>query len=54
LLHDECIIDLADEEKSDLLDIVKIFSETEFGKFKTKVKIGTDFSSVKEIKLKVK
>jgi hypothetical protein len=52
LLHDECIIDLADEDKGDLKEILSIFGDTKYGKYKTKVKIGTDFGNVRELKKK--
>ena len=52
LLHDECIIDLADEDKADLKEILSIFGDTRYGKYKTKVKIGTNFGDVRELKKK--
>ena len=53
LLHDEFVIDLADEEKNDLEDILKIVQDTKYGKFLSSIKIGKNYGEMKKINLKV-
>jgi hypothetical protein len=52
-LHDEFVIDMTDDEKQNILDIVRILQDTEFGKFLVNVKVGKDFGNMKKLKLKV-
>lgn len=53
LLHDEFVLDVADEEKEHLLEIAKIVQNTQFGKFLCNIKVGRDYGNMKELKLKV-
>jgi hypothetical protein len=53
LLHDEFVLDLADDEKNDVLEILKIVQDTKYGKFLANVKIGKNYGEMKKIKLKV-
>ena len=42
-IHDSLIIDLAKEDKVHLTEIINLFSETEFGRYKINVSIGKNF-----------
>lgn len=53
LLHDSAIIDLADEDKYLLPQIIKTVSQTHWGSFPVNVKIGNNFGNMKKIKIKV-
>lgn len=53
LVHDEFVIDITDDEKSNLIEIVKILQNTEFGKFIVNLKVGKDYGNMKKINLKV-
>jgi len=53
LLHDEFVIDMTDDEKENIIDIVKIIQDTQFGKFIVNVKVGKDYGNMKKLKLKV-
>jgi hypothetical protein len=53
MVHDCVYLDLKDEEKSILPDIVRTFSQTPHGKFPAKVKIGRNLGEMKEVKLKL-
>jgi hypothetical protein len=53
LLHDSAIIDLAEEDKYLLPQIIKCVSNTQWGTFPVNVKIGTDFGNMKKYKIKV-
>jgi hypothetical protein len=53
LLHDSALIDLAEEDKSMLPDIIRAVSDTQWGTFPVNVKIGTDFGNMKKVKIKV-
>ena len=50
-IHDSLIIDLSDEDRGCLLEIIKEFSETELGIFKVNVQAGKNFGEMKEMKL---
>lgn len=52
-LHDEFVIDMSDEEKENLIDIIKILENTPYGKFIVNVKVGKNYGNMKKIKLKV-
>ena len=51
-IHDNIVIDLADEEKRFLPQMVEIFSDTECGKFLVNVKAGSSFGNMKKINYK--
>jgi hypothetical protein len=53
MVHDCFYIDLKDEEKAILPEIVRSFSQTPYGKFPAKVKIGRNLGEMKEVKLKL-
>lgn len=52
-LHDELVIDVSDDEKENIIDIIKILENTEFGKYLVNVKVGKDYGNMKKLKLKV-
>ena len=45
-IHDSLVIDYASEDKDMLADIVKVFSDTDLGKYKINVKYGKDFKNM--------
>jgi len=51
-VHDNVVIDLANEEKNLLPEIVEIFSNTELGKFLVNIKAGSNFGEMKKINYK--
>jgi hypothetical protein len=51
-IHDNIIVDLADDEKFLLPDIVETFSSTELGKFLVNIKAGSNFGELKKINYK--
>ena len=51
IIHDSMIIDLDYSERHKIIEIAKIFSDTELGKFKTSVRVGKDLVNMKEIEL---
>lgn len=53
MVHDQVILDLKDEEKNILPEIIKILSDTQFGLFPVKVEIGKDFGNMKKVNIKV-
>ena len=53
LVHDCLVLDLAEDEKTILLDLVRELSNTNWGDFPVNVKIGQDYGNMKKIKLKV-
>ena len=53
LLHDEFVLDVADEEKEHLMEIAKIVQNTQFGKFLCNIKVGRDYGNMKKLNLKV-
>lgn len=53
LLHDEFVIDISDDEKSSIIDIINILQTTEYGKFLINVKVGKNFGNMKKINIKV-
>jgi len=48
-VHDSLVIDLAEEERGILADIVNTFSQTDLGKFKVNVSAGKDYSSMRKL-----
>jgi hypothetical protein len=53
LLHDEFVLDLCDDEKEEITEIIKIIENTKFGKFLSNVKVGRNYGSMKKLNLKV-
>jgi hypothetical protein len=51
-VHDSVLIDLADEDKNLLPEIIKTLSDTKWGKFPASVKIGPDYGNMKKMKIK--
>jgi len=51
-IHDNIIVDLANDEKHLLPKIVDVFSATEFGKFLINIKAGSNFGEMKKISYK--
>ena len=49
MVHDSFVIDFHKEDKGLLKEVIRIFSDTEFGKFKTNLKIGTDFGNIRRV-----
>jgi hypothetical protein len=53
MIHDECVLDITDDEKKYLVDIVKILQDTKYGKFPVNVKAGKNYGDLKKLNLKV-
>ena len=53
LLHDEFVLDMADDEKEHIVEIAKIVQNTQFGKFLCNIKVGRDYGNMKKLNLKV-
>lgn len=53
LLHDECVLDVTDDEKNNIIDIINIIRDTQFGNFLVNVKAGKDFGQMKKLNIKV-
>jgi hypothetical protein len=51
-VHDNIVIDLHDDEKYLLPQLVKMFSDTELGNFLVNTKVGANYGSLKTIKIK--
>ena len=48
-IHDSFVIDLKRDNRDILEEIIKIFSDTHFGKFKVNLSIGKDFGNMRQI-----
>jgi hypothetical protein len=48
-LHDSLTIDLAEEDKGKIPEIVKIFGSTPFGEYVVNVSAGKDYGSMRKI-----
>ena len=53
LVHDCLVLDLAEEDKGMLVDLVRELSATRWGTFPVNVKIGPNYGEMKKVKLKV-
>lgn len=53
LVHDCLVLDLAEEDKGLLVDLVRTLSDTHWGQFPVNVKIGANYGDMKKVKLKV-
>jgi hypothetical protein len=51
LIHDAVYIDLAEEDRYDLLNVLDTFSQTRYDKFKVNVSAGRNLGTMKELKL---
>jgi len=48
-IHDSIVLDLSEEEREKLPEIIEIFSNTALGKFKVNVSVGTNFGNLKRL-----
>lgn len=48
-VHDNVVIDLVDDEKKYMKEIMKIFADTEYGMFRVNIKAGNDYGSMKSV-----
>jgi len=48
-IHDNIVIDLAEEDKKDLKKIINVFSNTDLGMFKVNVKAGNNYGEMRKI-----
>ena len=53
LVHDCLVLDLAEEDKPLLVDLIRTLSDTQWGTFPVNVKIGQNYGEMKKVKLKV-
>tara|TARA_Y100000296_G_C5167390_1_gene255432 strand:- start:97 stop:1287 length:1191 start_codon:yes stop_codon:yes gene_type:complete len=51
MIHDSMVLDMSVEDKKHIEEIVGIFQQTEFGNFKTNVKLGKNFGTMNEVNL---
>jgi len=49
MLHDSIVIDLKDEDRYLIPDLMKSFSETKFGKYKVNISVGKTFGEMKRL-----
>ena len=52
-VHDSVVIDLKDSEKKLLPDLIRQISDTPYGTFPVRVKIGSDYGNMKKVNIKV-
>jgi DNA polymerase I-like protein with 3'-5' exonuclease and polymerase domains len=50
-IHDSIVLDLSVEDKERLPELLNIFSNTELGKFKVNVSVGTNFGNLKKLEV---
>jgi len=53
MVHDEFVLDVTNEEKNDIVEIIKILQDTPYGKFPVNVKAGKNYEDLKKLNLKV-
>jgi DNA polymerase I-like protein with 3'-5' exonuclease and polymerase domains len=53
LVHDEFVLDVTNDEKNDIVEIIKILQDTPYGKFPVNVKAGKNYGELKKLNLKV-
>lgn len=53
LVHDCLVLDLAEEDKDILVDLIRTLSDTQWGTFPVNVKIGCNYGEMKKVKIKV-
>ena len=51
IVHDSVVIDMADEDRQELLGLVKSFSSTRLGKFMVNLHAGKNYGSLRELKI---
>jgi len=51
IVHDSVVVDLADEDRQELLGLVKTFSSTRLGKFMVNLHAGKNYGSLRELKV---
>lgn len=52
-VHDCVVLDLCEEEKTMLPELIKLLSATQWGTFPVNVKIGQDYGNMKKVSIKV-
>lgn len=52
MVHDEFVLDVTDDEKNDIVEIIKILQNTPYGKFPVNVKAGKNYGELKKLNLK--
>ena len=50
-IHDSVVLDFSTEDKEKLGEIINLFSNTELGKFKVNVSVGTNFGNLKKLEV---
>lgn len=53
MIHDEFVLDMTDDEKNNIVEIVKILQNTPYGNFPVNIKAGKSFGEMKKLNLKV-
>jgi hypothetical protein len=53
MVHDSVVLDLSDDEKADLPELIRTLSDTKWGIFPVNVKIGSNYGNMKKITIKV-
>ncbi len=53
LIHDEFVLDINEDEKDEILNIINILQNTPYGIFPVSVKAGKNFGDMKKLNLKV-
>ena len=51
IIHDEVVLDIADDEREELSELKKVFGNTKMGRYLTNVKAGKNFGEMKELKI---
>ena len=50
-IHDSIVLDLCNEDRDLLLEVIEEFSKTELGDFKVNVSVGKDFGNMKALNI---
>jgi hypothetical protein len=53
MVHDEFVLDVTDDEKNLIVDIINLLQDTPYGKFPVNVKAGKNYGDMKKLNLKV-
>lgn len=53
MIHDEFVLDMTDDEKHEIINIINILQDTPYGTFPVNVKAGKNYGSMKKLNLKV-
>lgn len=53
MIHDEFVLDMTNEEKNLLIDIVKTLQNTPYGTFPVNIKVGKNYGDLKKLNLEV-